>query len=400
MTILLLAIAVFLAQSGFYGYTAALPIALARGGVPDAAIGLVVGLSALVQIPAAVAGGRLLDRFGGDRVLIAGGLAYLAGSLLLALPQAEPASSLAPFLAARVCQGAGIAIVVPAALSLVPTILAASGQASGLSAIGAAGNLTVVVLPPLSLAILGAAGLHALAATVAGLVLAGLLAAGLARARLPSARASRAPSAAAAAGPIAAGAYGLVFRRAWAVPLAVAMLYMAHWGAVTAYLPVRAQSAGADVGMYFAAYGSAVFAMRMPTAWLASRWTSRALIAAGAGSTALAVGMLLMPLSTPWLVASGLLAGGASAAVLSPVLFELNCRSSSADRGSAFALYSGALAVAISLGSIGGAPLVAAAGLGAALWAGIALIAVALALALADPSLRAIGTRSAAGAAG
>ncbi len=133
MTILLLAIAVFLAQAGFYGYTAALPIALARGGVPDAAIGLVVGLSALVQIPAAVAGGRFLDRFGGARVLIAGGLAYLAGSLLLALPQTEPATSLAPFLAARVCQGAGIAIVVPAALSLVPTILAGSSQASGLS---------------------------------------------------------------------------------------------------------------------------------------------------------------------------------------------------------------------------------------------------------------------------
>ena len=105
--------------------------------------------------------------------------------------------------------------------------------------------------------------------------------------------------------------------------------------------------------------------------------------------------MLLLPLTTPLLIVSGLLGGGASAAVLSPVLFELNRRSDAADRGSAFALYSGAVAGAISLGSIGGAPLVAAFGLSAALAAGIALILSSLVLALGDESLRSLGVASA-----
>jgi hypothetical protein len=60
------------------------------------------------------------------------------------------------------------------------------------------------------------------------------------------------------------------------------------------------------------------------------------------------------------------------------VLVELSRRSTDADRGSAFALFSGGLATAMSLGSVGGAPLVALFGLSAALVVGIALIGVAI----------------------
>ena len=381
MTILLLAIAVFLVQAGFHGYTATLPLALSRGGVPDAAIGLVVGVSAVVQIPAAVVGGRLVDRFGGHRLFLVGGLAFLVGSLILTIPAVDPRSSIAPFVVARLFQGAGVALTLPSALSLIPSLVRPDGHANGLSVVGAAGNLTLVVLPPLSLAVLDAAGLHAVAAMVTAFILAGLLVFSVMRTR------TVAPGRTATA---AARRFGIVFRRSWGLPLLITVLYVAHWGAVTAYLPVKAEGTGADVGLYFAADGVAVFVMRMPTAWLARRFTSRALMAVGVALTACAIGMLLLPLSTPILVASGLLGGGASAAVLSPVLFELNRRSGDADRGSAFALYSGALAGAISLGSIGGAPIVAAYGLSAALSAGIALILASLALTLWDPSLRTI----------
>lgn len=380
MTILLLAAAVFLVQSGFHGYTATLPLALARGGVPDAAIGLVVGTAAVVQIPAAVVGGRLVDRLGGRRLFIAGGLSYLAGSLILAAPATDPASSIVPFVVARLCQGGGVAIALPAALALIPRLVSSADHANGLSFIGAAGNLTLVILPPLSLFVLDAAGLHALAAMVAALVVAGMVA--FSRIDLRAA--------APAVAPAVARRFGIVFRRTWAVPLLITVCYVAHWGAVTAYLPIRTEGTGADVGLYFAADGVAVFTMRLPTAWLAARFTSRGLIAVGAALTAVAIGMLLLPLSTPLLVVSGLLGGSASAAVLSPLLFELNLRSGDADRGSAFALYSGALAGAISLGSIGGAPVVAAFGLSAALAGGIALILLSLALTLADPSLRSV----------
>jgi MFS family permease len=386
LTIPLLAIAVFLVQAGFHGYTATLPLALARGGVPDASIGVIVGVAAVVQIPAAVVGGRLVDRFGGQRLFAVGGTAYLAGSLILAMPGVDPSASLIPVIAARLCQGAGVAIVLPAALSLVPIVVPPAGHAHGLSVIGAASNLTLVVLPPLSLAVLDAAGMHAVAAMVSAFILVGMLAFSRIRLHGVATRPTKA----------AARRFGIVFRRAWAMPLLIVVCFVAHWGAVTAYLPIKAEGTGADVGLYFAADGVAVFAMRLPTARLAARYTSRGLMAVGVILTACAIAMLLLPLSTPLLIVSGLLGGGASAAVLSPVLFELNRRSTDADRGSAFALYSGALAGAISLGSIGSAPIVAAFGLSAALVAGVALILVALAITLADPSLRSIGVTTAA----
>ena len=70
---------------------------------------------------------------------------------------------------------------------------------------------------------------------------------------------------------------------------------------------------------------------------------------------------------------------------------ELSRRSSDADRGSAFSLLSGGLAAAMTLGSIGGAPVVAVLGLSAALAMGIVLIAVSMVLTISDPSLAAKG---------
>ena len=74
---------------------------------------------------------------------------------------------------------------------------------------------------------------------------------------------------------------------------------------------------------------------------------------------------------------------------MTPVLVELSRRSGDADRGSAFSLFSAALAVALVVGSIGGAPLVAAFGFEVALLATLGGIAGAAALTLWDRGLRA-----------
>ncbi len=74
-----LAFALFAVQAGFHGFTAALPVALARAGVPDPQIGLVVGTAAIVQIPAAFLAGIVVDRVGGVRAFTWAGLAYLMG---------------------------------------------------------------------------------------------------------------------------------------------------------------------------------------------------------------------------------------------------------------------------------------------------------------------------------
>ena len=72
---------------------------------------------------------------------------------------------------------------------------------------------------------------------------------------------------------------------------------------------------------------------------------------------------------------------------MTPITVELSRRSTDADRGSAFALFSGGLAAAMTLGSIGGAPVVATLGLSAALAMGIVLIVVSMALTIVDRSL-------------
>lgn len=380
MTILRLSVALFLAQAGFHAYTAAMPLALARAGAPDASIGLVMGAAALVQIPAAIAGGRMVDAFGGNRLFVAGGVAYLLGSALLLVPGVDVTGSLLPFVAVRVLQGIGIGLTLPAAMSLVPRMVPPGRVGRSLAYVGAAQNLTLVVLPPASIAILDAFALDGVAAAVVLVVLAGLVLGW----RMPVRPAVAAHQAAL---PAARRRFGITFRSEWTAPLLIIVTYVAHWGAVTAYLPVRAAGAGADIGLYFAADGVAIFLMRLPSGWLLERLSARFLVLVGAGGTAVAVGMLLLPLTTPLLVASGLLGGAAGALVLTPVTVELSRRSTDADRGSAFALFSGGLAGAMTLGSIGGAPIVALFGLSAALVAGILLIGVSMAIAAADPLL-------------
>ncbi len=162
---------------------------------------------------------------------------------------------------------------------------------------------------------------------------------------------------------------------------------MAHWGVVTAYLPQRAELAGADVGLFFVADGIAVLALRIPSGWLADRIQPRWLVLAGLLATALAIGLLVLPPSTPVLVVAGALTGGGAGLVLTPLLVEISRRSTDADRGSAFAMLSAALAGALVLGSIGAAPIIASAGFEATILATIVGLACAAVVALADPRL-------------
>lgn len=67
--------AFFAVQAGYHGFTASLPVALVKAGLPDAEIGLIVGVASVVQVPAAFFAGGLIDRFGGPRMLLFGALA-------------------------------------------------------------------------------------------------------------------------------------------------------------------------------------------------------------------------------------------------------------------------------------------------------------------------------------
>ncbi len=419
-----IALSLFLIQSGFHAFTASLPLALARGGKADAEIGLIVGVAALVQIPAAFAAGALVDRFGGLRLMVVGGGAYIAASLVLLLPGVEASGPNLPFLVARLLQGVGIGTALPAGLSLVPRLVPAVRRGVALAVAGAAHNLTLVVLPPASLVVLDLAGLDGVAAAVLVLVVAGLVVAvvdpsalgGSAGRRRRGARpvpaAGRSePTRTTGGRPVAVGTsdavdhgslqpavrrLGIAYRSSWAAPLAIVVLFVAHWGVVTAYLPQRAEAAGANIGLFFAADGISVLLMRVPSGWLADRFSALPLVLAGLAVTAAGVALLLVPPATSLLVVAGTATGSGAALIVTPLLLELTRRSSDADRGSAFALFSAGFAAAIALGSIGAAPIVEAAGFELAVATAMVGLLLAALVAVTDAGLRGGGATAAA----
>jgi MFS family permease len=379
----------FAVQSGFHGFTASLPVALARAGVPDPEIGLIVGVASLVQVPAAFLAGVIVDRVGGLRVFTIGGAAYLIGCAILMLPGVEPGGPAGPFIVARVFQGIGIAGTLPAALSLVPHLTDASQRGFGLAFMGSAHNLTLVAMPPLSLAVLSATSLHGVALVMTGMVLFGLLLAWIRPFRLrPTAPAGRATGRHAGPAHEARRRFGFAFRRSWAPLIATILLFIPHWGVVIAYLPQRAEAAGADIGLFFVADGVAILLSRVPAGWLADRMRPVILMLIGLSMTAAMIVLLAFPPTTTLVVIAGVLSGAGAGLVMTPVLVELSRRSGDADRGSAFSLFSAALAVALAVGSIGGAPLVATFGFEVALLATLAGIGGAAVITLWDAGLR------------
>ena len=383
--VLRLVLAVFASQAAFHAFTASLPVALARAGVPDPQIGLIVGTAALVQIPAAFATGVVIDRVGGIRGFTAGGLAYVVGCVILLLPGVEPGGPTGPFLAARLFQGVGLAAILPAALSLVPRLVAPARRGFGIASIGSADNLTLVLIPPISLAVLAATSLHGVAAL--GLV---SVVAGLAMLRLVPRAFTSSGDETTEGGPsdVARRRLGFAFRRTWLRLIAIDLLYTVHWGVIIAFLPQRAEAAGANIGLFFVADGIAILLTRVPTGWLADRIRPVILVLVGLAAIACAVLVLTLPPTTPLLIIAGSLTGSGGGLVITPLLIEVSRRSRSADRGSAFSLFSASSAAALAMGSIGGGLVIATAGFATAMLITFAAIALAAILAVLDAGLR------------
>lgn len=92
-----------------------------------------------------VMGGRLADRLGRRKVFVTGVLIFLAGSLLCA---AAPIASL--FIAGRVVQGFGGALLVPSSLALVLPDFPASRRTSAVATWAATGSAGAALAPSLS----------------------------------------------------------------------------------------------------------------------------------------------------------------------------------------------------------------------------------------------------------
>jgi MFS family permease len=378
--VLRLSIVIFLIQAGYHAFTASIPLALDRAGRPDADIGAIVGLAALVQIPSALIGGTLIDRFGSMRLVLVGGFSYLAATVFLLLPSLSPQTSTLEFVAARVLQGFGFGMVMPAALSFVPRLVPVARRGMALATASTSHNLTLVVLPPLSVIVLDRAGLSGVSLVAFALVVVALV---LCFARPFNSRASGED----AEHQHARRVLGFAFRRSWIAPLAIIGLFDVHWGVVTAYLPQRAEAAGADIGLFFAADGLLVLLTRLPAGWLADRLPSSWQVVAGVVLTFVGIGLVLAPPTTLTLVIAGALTGAGAALIIVPINLALVRRSNDADRGSAFALFSAVFASGVALGSIGTSPLIGVVGYEALLMASLVSLVASAVVTLLDRDL-------------
>ena len=382
-----LSVVIFLIQAGMHAFTASIPLALDRAGRPDADIGAIVGIAALIQIPAALIGGALIDRFGSMRLVFLGGIAYIAATVFLLLPGLTPSTSTFEFVAARILQGLGFGIVMPAALSYVPRLVPVAKRGIALATASTSHNLTLVIVPPLSVVVLDRAGLSGVAIMAAVFVITALA---LAFARPFNARETGEDAELHHARRV----LGFAFRRTWIAPLAIIGLFDIHWGVITAYLPQRAEATGADIGLFFAADGLLVLLTRMPAGWLADRAPSSWQIIAGVLLTAAGVALVLPMPTTTMLILSGALTGAGAALIIVPINLALTGRSNDADRGSAFALFSAVFAAGIAIGSIGTAPLIDVLGYEVLLTATLVALFLSIGVTLVDRELGTVPGRS------
>ncbi len=377
-----LGLALACAQVGFHAFVASLPIALVGAGRDNGEIGAIMGSASLVPLVAALAAGGLIDRFGGGRVFLLGAGSFLAAAALMATGLVSPSSSTAALLLVRVLQGLGLAAVLPASFTLIPNLVAPARLGTAIGVVGVGANVSLAISPPVSLAILDRVSFPAVAALAAAVVALSIVLIWPLMHLGATARNSRLD-----AEPVRRGVLGSLrpaWRSAWLPPLLVALLFVAHWGVVTGYLPQRAEGAGADVGLFFSADAVALLLLRIPTGYLADRVGARWLIVAGVVVTVAALALLLPGPTTLLLVLSGLGTGAGAALILPPINLALTHRSGEADRGSAFALYNVAFSAGVAIGSIGVAPVIGIIGFETALAVGIATCAVAALVAILD----------------
>ncbi|MFN8621032.1 MAG: MFS transporter [Chloroflexota bacterium] len=371
-----LAFAQGFAQVGFHAWIATLPVAMAAAGRPDGEIGAIVGAAAIFNLFAALFSGGLVDRFGGRGIYLIGIGCYLLAAAPIGLGVVNGSSPFLVLLAVRAFQGCGLAAVMPSVMTLLPGQVSRTRLPTAIGVVGIAGNFSLALTPAIALTVMDIAGFAAVGWLVCVVLAAGAL---LIWPVKDPERAGRA---------VSSRLLRPAWRPEWARPLLVTVLIIINWGVITGYLPVRAEAAGADVGLFFTCDALALMALRIPSGWLAGRIGPLPLLLTGCLITAGSVALLLLPASTAVLIVAGLGTGGGSALVFPVLNLEINERSDASDRGSAFGLYSVAFASGIAIGSLGIAPFYRFIGFEVAMLGGVIAAVGAGIVALLDPRMR------------
>jgi MFS family permease len=318
-----------LVTCGLHAFTASLPVAMAQVGIPVAAIGLVLGAGVAVQIPAALVVAFLIGRIGPRAVFVLGTVAYECAALLLVFGGTR---ELAIMGAARLLQGIGAAWCLPGALALASSISGRGGASVNLSFVNGAVNLAILTYPFASLVVMADVGLTGIAVATLVIVGAGLVGS-IALPDGPSRDVRSRPS----------GRSSLMSSHMIWILLIVA-LTVVSFGAVSVYLPPVADQAGVNAGLFFTADGILILLVRVPVGMVVERHSRVGATAAGLVMCALAVAILLAPISSATLILSGSCYGLGAALVLTPALATLGAPSMGSAAGFSLSLYAAAMA--------------------------------------------------------
>ena len=319
----------------FFLLLAALPLYARAAGIPDRAIGGVLGAFAFAAMIVRPWAGWAADRRGRRPLMLAGAVVFCAAPLGYGAT-----AGIAGLLAVRLLHGCGMGLYPTAASAVVADLAPPERRGALMGRFLAAPNIAMAFAPLAGVALVERAGflpLFALAAAVAALAV-------LLTLRLPETAQRLAPL------PLTPRAL-LSGAALW--PSVILMLLMLGYGAQMTFLPLYAQSQDVNAGLFFLVFALVITLVRDVAGRLTDRVGRRAVATAGLVLAAAALAVLALGRGAVSLMTAGTLYGVGFGAATTALIAWFVDVVDPANRGRALGTYYTALEIGIFLGSLG-----------------------------------------------
>jgi MFS family permease len=319
----------------FYLLLPALPLYAGTLGIPESQIGLIIGLFAVSSMVVKPVAGWAADRWGRKPLMLAGAALFVCASALYGW-----SVTVGALLVVRLVHGAGMGLFPTASASMVADVAPPGRRGEAMGLWGAAANVALALGPLGAVWLSDRLGFGWLFALSTAVALTALLLTGLLRETL--ATPLRVPF-----------GFSSLLSPAVAFPCAIVFCLMTSYGVQAAFLPIYAQSRGANPGVFFLVLALVVAVARGWAGQVSDR-IGRAPVAAA--------GLVLVAASLATLAAGG----GLIALIIAGVLYGMGFGAAQpalmawavdlvtpAERGKAMGTYYTALELGIASGAIG-----------------------------------------------
>ncbi len=340
-------IASFLVFLSFFLLMPVLPLYALREGVPESAIGLIIGVFALTAMVGKPLVGWLLDWRGRRGFLWTGAALFGVASALYPM-----AHSTAPLLLVRMLHGAGMGLFPTAGVAVAVDLAPPERRGEALGLFGMAGTLALAVGPLAGVALDRALGFPALCLSAA------LLAA------LGTVLSLWVPETGVPADPPPFRVGGL-FAPAAFRPAAIALALCLTYGALASFLPLLTQArAAGNPGAFFGLMALALLVVRAYAGRLSDRYGRRAIVLPATVLTAGSLALLAWGPSASWVYGAGFVFGLGFGSAQPALLAWAADRARPGERGKAMGTFYTAWELGIGGGSIFAGLLLPYAGFG------------------------------------